>query len=47
MIHIKEITIISLNTLPVTDFRSKQNLPQLHMQLRVGSIKREGDLIHR
>ena len=47
MIHIKEITIISLNTLPVTDFRSTQNLPQIHLQLKVGSIKREGDLIHR
>ena len=47
MIHTKDITIISLNTLPVTDFRSTQNLPQIHMQLRVGSIRREGDLRHK
>ena len=47
MINIKDITIISLNILPVTDFRSTQNLPQIHMQLRVGSIRREGDLTHK
>ena len=47
MIYIKEITIISLNTLPVTDFRSTQNLLQIHMQLKVGSIRREGDLTHK
>ena len=47
MIYIKEITIISLNTLPVTDFRSTQNLPQIHMHLKVGSIGREGDLPHK
>ena len=46
MIHLKEITI-SLNTLPVTKLRSTQNLPQIHMQLRVDSIKREGDLTHK
>ena len=46
MMHLKEITIILLNTLPVAEFRSTQNLPQMRMQLRVGSIKREGDLTH-
>ena len=30
MIHSKEITIISLNTLPVTDFSSTQNLSDTH-----------------
>ena len=47
MINIKDITIISLNILPVTDFRSTQNLLQTHMQLRVGSFRREGDLRHK
>ena len=47
MVHLKEITIILLNTLPVTEFRSTQNLPQIHVQLRVGSIKSEGDLTHK
>ena len=43
-IHLTEITIL----LPVTEFRSTQNLPQIHMQLMVGSIfKRDGDLIHK
>ena len=46
MIHLKEI-IILLNTLPVAKFRSTENLPQIHMQLTAGSIKREGALTHK
>ena len=46
MINIKDITIISLNILPVTDFRSTQNLLQIHMQRKVDSLRREGDLRH-
>ena len=42
-IHLTEIIILS----PVTELRSTLNLPQIHMQLMVGSIKRDGDLIHK
>ena len=49
MIHLKEIAVILLNTEPVTEFRTRstQDLPQIHMQLGVGSIKREWDLTHK
>ena len=47
MIYTKEITIISLNTLAVTDFWSTQILPQIHIQLKVGSISRKVDLTHK